>query len=158
MKKSHIILLSQVLIIIAALFIPDFALDGFRDKFIFGVLVSFLIPALLIKGSFSYSRNYSINRKYSNALSPDDLRNKVKQFVREHEFILEEEIISGHGCYFNIKIPMNIWSFGNRLEMIVFDRNLFLSSRNKYSFQLVDYNVTNKNVTDKLLLSLEKKS
>lgn len=157
MKKSHIILLSQVLIIIAALFIPDIALDGFGDKFIFGVLVSFLIPALLIKGSFRYARNYSINRKYANALSPDDLRNKVRQFVREHEFILEEEIIGGHGCYFNIKIPMNLWSYGNRLEMIVFDNNLFLSSKNKYSFQLVDYCVTNKKVTDELLLSIETK-
>lgn len=158
MKKSHIILLSQVLIIVAALFIPDVIFEELGDKFMFGVLAAFLVPALLIKCSFRYARIYSINRKYSNVLSSDELRNKVRQFIREHEFILEEEIVGEHGCYFNIKIPMNIWSYGNCLEMIVFDRNLFLSSRNKYSFQLVDYNVTNKNVTDALLLSLEKKS
>jgi len=120
------------------------------------ILLLLFSLSLFINGSVKYCRYYTLNTLFDEDFDIKILEQKIDQYVNFNEFILLNKEVANDKLYYEIKVPISFWSWGNKLIINLCNKNLLISAINTSFIQQIDLKLTNKILVENLISSVKR--
>ncbi|MBK9107345.1 MAG: hypothetical protein IPM92_02920 [Saprospiraceae bacterium] len=139
------------------LFTEDLNEVNYSSLVVILIILSLLFSlSLFINGSVKYCRSYTLNTLLDEVYDIKALERKIDQYVNSNEFILLNKEVADDKLYYEIKVPMSLWSWGNKLIINLCNKNLLISAINTSFIQQIDLQLTNKILVENLISSVRR--
>lgn len=120
------------------------------------VLTLLFSISFFIKGSIKYCRSYTLNTLLDEVYDINTLERKIDQYVNSNEFVLLNKEVTDNKLYYEIKVPISFWSWGNKLIINLCNKNLLISAINTSFIQQIDLKLTNKLLVDDFVSTIKR--